>query len=232
MFRLVTLIAWLFIWVAPGQAETIAVIGTGNVGGALGPEFAAQGHTVVYGSRNPDSEAVSALVTRTGNDARASQPGEAASQAEIVVLAVPGMLVKEVVTGLGDLSGKILIDATNPLVRRDDGMLGIGIEGSNAEIVQAAAPGADVVKAFNTLGWRTMIDPAATGGPVSIPLVGDSTVAKQKIASIVAAMDLEPIDVGPLRNARHVEGMVVLILNNQLGGGPIFEFYLRETVQP
>ena len=231
MNRILTLIVCLFIWTSPGQAETIAVIGTGNVGGALGPEFAALGHEVIYGSRNPGSEKVTALVERTGHGAQATRPRDAASEAEIVVLAVPGMLVEEIVTDLGDLSGKILVDATNPLVRRNDGKLDIGIDGSNAEIIQAAAPGADVVKAFNTLGWRTMVDPTSTGGPVSIPLVGDSSEAKARIANIVTAMDLEPIDVGPLRNARHVEGMVVLLLNNSFGGGPIFEFHLRQTPQ-
>ncbi len=106
-------------------------------------------------------------------------------------------------------------------------MLGIEISGSNAEIIQAAAAGAKVVKAFNTLGWRTMIDPESTGGPVSIPLVGDDPEAKAKVADIVQSMGLEPIDVGPLRNARHVEGLSVLLLNNTFGGGPVFEFHLR-----
>ena len=51
------------------------------------------------------------------------------------------------------------------------------------------------------------------------------------IAKIVASMDLQPIDVGPLRNARHVEGLSVLLLNSSFGGGPIFEFHLRQTPQ-
>ena len=70
--------------------------------------------------------------------------------------------------------------------------------------------------------------PISSGGPVSIPLVGDSTEAKTRIAEIIASMDLEPIDVGPLRNARHVEGLSVLLLNNAFGGGPNFEFHLRQ----
>ena len=229
MNRILIFITCLVMAAAPLRADTIAVIGTGDVGGALGTEFAALGHSVIYGSRNPGSEKVLALVQRTGHGASATKPKEAASKAEIVVLAVPGMLVKEIVTGLGDLSGKIIVDPTNPLVNRDDGKLGITIDGSNAEIIQAAAPDAEVVKAFNTLGWRTMVDPDSTGGPVSIPLVGDSSVAKAKIAGIVTSMGLEPIDVGPLRNARHVEGLSVLLLNNAFGGGPGFEFYLRKT---
>ncbi len=231
MNRILTLIVCLSIWTLPIRAETIAVIGTGDVGGALGPEFAALGHVVIYGSRNPSSEKVAALVERTGHGAQATKPADAAARAQIVVLAVPGMLVQEIVAGMGDLSGKIIVDPTNPLVRRDDGKLGIGIDGSNAEIIQAAAPGADVVKAFNTLGWRTMVDPESTGGPVSIPLVGDSNEAKIRIAAIVASMDLEPIDVGPLLNARHVEGLSVLLLNNAFGGGPNFEFHLRQYPQ-
>ncbi len=208
-------------------ADTIAVIGTGSVGSALGPEFAARGHSIVYGSRNPESDKVLELVERTGNGASSATQAEAAAAADIVVLAVPGMLVDEITRNLGDLNGKIIIDPTNPLVMRDDGRLGIGIEGSNGEIIQAAAPGAHVVKAFNTLNWRVMVDPAATGGPVSIPLVGDDAGAKAKVAELVRSLDLEPIDVGPLRNARHVEGLSVLLLNNLRGGGPAFEYHFR-----
>lgn len=227
MNKIFTVIALLTLFISPVKADTIAVIGTGDVGGALGPGFAALGHSVIYGSRDPSSEKVTVLVAKTGNGARAATPAEATIKAEIVVLAVPGMRVRDIVEGLGDLSGKIIIDPTNPLIRREDDTLGIEIAGSNAEIIQAAAPTAHVVKAFNTLGWRTMIGPESTGGPVSIPLVGDSKKAKEKVATLVDAMGLEPIDVGPLRNARHVEGMVVLLLNNALGEGPNFEFHLR-----
>jgi NADPH-dependent F420 reductase len=228
MKRILSLIALLLVWTSASWAETIAVIGTGDVGSALGTEFAALGHGVVYGSRTPDGDRVAALVEKTGRGAQALTPSEAARNADIVVLAVPGMLVGDVVAGLGNLSGKIVVDPTNPLVRREDGMLDIGIDGSNAEIIQAAAPGAAVVKAFNTLGWRTMVDPESTGGPVSIPLVGDSVTAKARVAALITSMGLEPIDVGPLQNARHVEGLAVLLLNNAFGGGPNFEFHLRQ----
>jgi predicted dinucleotide-binding enzyme len=93
---------------APAFADTIAVIGTGDVGGALGPEFAAQGHTIIYGSRDPGRNKVSELVERTGELASATTPAEAAAQADIVVLAVPGLLVEEITKSLGDLSGKTL----------------------------------------------------------------------------------------------------------------------------
>ena len=101
---------------------------------------------------------------------------------------------------------------------------------SNAEIIQAAAPDAYVVKAFNTLNWKTMVDPASAGGPVSIPLVGDSGNAKKKVAELVEGMGLEPIDVGPLKDARWVEGMLILWINNRFGSDrQNFDFHLRKN---
>ena len=212
---------------APAFADTIAVIGTGDVGGALGPEFAAQGHTIVYGSREPERDKVKELVEKTGELASATTPADAAAQADIVLLAVPGLMVEEITRSLGDLSGKIIIDPTNPLERRMN-RLEHAVDTSNAEIIQAAAPGAYVVKAFNTLNWKTMIDPVSAGGPVSIPLVGDNGRAKKKVAELVSGMGLEPIDVGPLRDARWVEGMLILWINNRYGSmRPSFDYYLR-----
>ena len=212
---------------APAFAATIAVIGTGELGGALGPEFAAQGHTIVYGSRDPQRGEVKELVEKTGDLASATTPAEAAAKADIVVLAVPGLMVEEITKSLGDLSGKIIIDPTNPLERRMN-RLEHAVDTSNAEIIQAAAPGAYVVKAFNTLNWKTMVDPSSAGGPVSIPLVGDNGRAKKIVAELVAGMGLEPIDVGPLRDARWVEGMLILWINNRYGGKrPSFDYHLR-----
>ncbi len=212
----------------PAWADRIAIIGTGDVGAALGPEFAALGHTIVYGSRDPDRDAVRELVERTGGDASATTQADAVLDADIVVLAVPGMLVEEITLSLGDLAGKIVIDPTNPLVRDGDS-LGHGVATSNAEIIQAAAPDAFVVKAFNTLSWRTMVDPESSGGPVSIPLVGDSADAKARVAELVEGMGLEPIDLGPLAHARWVEGMLIVWINNRYSDRESFDFHLRVT---
>ena len=104
------------------------------------------------------------------------------------------------------------------------------VEGtSNTEVIQSIAPDADVVKAFNTLGWKIMVDPGLAGGPVSIPLAGDSGSAKRRVAELVRGMGLEPIDVGDSENARWVEGMAVLLINNNsLSPRPNFNFHLRE----
>jgi predicted dinucleotide-binding enzyme len=217
-------------FISPANADTIAIIGTGQVAGALGPEFAAQGHTIVYGSRDPSRSDVADLVARTGNGATAATPPEAAAGASMIVLAVPGELVASITRSLGDLDDKIIIDPTNPLRTNEDGLFEMAVDTSNGEIIQAAAPRAYVVKAFNSLNWRTMVDPESSGGPVSIPLVGDNDAAKAKVAALVEGMGLEAIDLGPIRYARHVEGMLILWINNRYAGrGAAFDYYLRKT---
>ena len=226
MFR-VTVAAMLLL-AGSAAAETIAIIGTGDVARALGPEFAQQGHTIVYGSRDPERDSVRELTEQTGNGARATTPAESVIGADVVVLAVPGLMVEAITRSLGDLSGKIIIDPTNPL-ERAEGKLRHGVDTSNGEIIQAAAPDAYVVKAFNTLNWRTMVDPEPSGGPVSIPLVGDNDDAKRFVAELVAGMGLDPIDLGGIEHARWVEGMLILWINNRYGEGDAFDFYLRRT---
>ena len=205
-------------------ADKIAIIGTGQVAKALGPEFAKQGHTIVYGSRKPSGEKARDIVAMTAGDATAVLPAESVRDASIVVLAVPGGLVDEITRGLGDLSGKIIIDPTNALEGDWDTELHIGVSTSNARIIQDAAPGAHVVKAFSTLNWRQMVEP---GGDISIPLAGNSDAAKAKVAELISAMDLKPIDLGDVDTARWIEGMTILRLNNRIAGRPNFEYHLR-----
>ncbi len=221
----------LLLAVLPAHADRIAIIGTGDVGSALGPEFASLGHDIVYGSREPDRSDVRALVERTAGDASATTPAESVVGAEIVVLAVPGRLAASIAAELGDLSGKIVIDPTNHYGRNNAGLPVMLTEPSNAEAIQAAAPGSMVVKAFNTLNWQQMVDPDSSGGPISIPLVGDDADAKAKVAALVAGMDLEPVDLGPLSYARHVEGMLIVWMNARLNGRP-FDFHLRQVTSP
>jgi hypothetical protein len=209
-------------------AAKIAIIGTGNVGAALGPEFAALGHTIVYGSRTPNEQDVKDLVAKTGRGATATTQAEAVKGADIVVLAVPGALAVEITKSLGDLSGKIILDPTNVVNRNTpDGYADHGVPGgSNAELIQAAAPNAKVVKAFNTLNWTKMVDPASSGGPVSIPIVGDDAAARATVAELVKGMGLEPVDLGPLRFANTLEEMLVIWANARTHGAA-YNYYLR-----
>jgi NADPH-dependent F420 reductase len=205
-------------------AETIALIGTGNVGTALGRRFAEHGHTVIYGSRDPSSAEVAALVLETGHGARALIPAEAAARSRVVVLAVPWTATEDVVRGLGNLSGKIVVDPTNPRVTASDGFADYPpLPDSNAERIARLAPGAQVVKAFSTLGAETMYEPSLAEGPVTIPVVGDDRAAKEVVAALAREIGLDAVDVGPLRHARIIEGLHYLRAN-ALGGRVNFYF--------
>jgi len=212
---------------AAAVADCVAVIGTGSVGGALGPRFAGLGKRVVYGSRAPDSERVQALVARTGPQAEAATAASAAEACDTILLAVPWPAVAETIRALGRLDGKLLIDVTNPLGVRDGREFAYEVPDSGGELVQSLAPGAHVVKAFNTVNFRVMADHSIAGGPVSVPLAGDDAEAKAAVFALVAAIGLEPVDVGPLRMARHTEAMALLYVSRLVSGETPFEFYLR-----
>lgn len=223
----------LFALQTPAQAARIAVIGTGHVAGALGPAFAKQGNTIVYGSRDPSRAKVAALVARTGHGASATTERKSVEGADIVVLAVPGRLAAQVTRHLGDLAGKIIIDPTNVVARGADGWLEYPIKGSgsNAQRVQAAAPGAHVVKAFNTLNYHQMIDPTTAGGPITIMMAGDDPSAKATVAKLIKGMNLDVADFGPLRFARVLEEMLITWANAR-GHGMPFNYYLRPQKHP
>lgn len=197
-------------------AETIAVIGTGSVGSALGPRFASIGHEVIYGSRSPNREDIQALVAATRNGASAAIPIEAVRDADIVIIAVPWTAAEQVVLGLGDLSGKIIIDPINPRIVNDAGYADYPSHISMAEKIQALAPNAHVVKAFNTISADTMIDPTIVDHPITIPLVGNDDPSKVLIAEMLEQLGYETIDFGPVRFAHIVEGLYLMRANARL----------------
>lgn len=210
-----------------GSAETIAFIGTGNVSATLGPKFSQMGHDVIYGSRTPLRSDVQQLVAETSNGAFATTPSESVVDADIVVVAVPGGLLTQVVNGLGDLSGKIIVDPTNPLYPDpDDGFANNLFPISNAEMVQNMLPDSFVVKAFNTLGVETMDDPDSAGGPVTIPIAGNDEDAKETVAELIEDLGMQAYDVGPVRYAYVLEGMLALWANGRQMGRP-FDYHLQ-----
>ncbi len=194
----------------------IAIIGTGNVGNVLARRFLETEHDVVVGSRSPDDVDL---------DTRAVLPDAAAAEADLIVLAVPGAAVEELVRGLGDLSGKILLDCTNAITSDFTPRPGP----SNAEQIQEVAPEARVVKAFNTTGSANMADPAYPDGPLVMPLCGNDAGAKQTVASLAEAVGFQVMDCGPLILARNLEAMALLWINQayKQGWGPNFGFAVR-----
>jgi 8-hydroxy-5-deazaflavin:NADPH oxidoreductase len=186
---------------AQASAETIAIIGTGTVANMLGPLWAEKGHTIIYGSRTPDADKVKTLVKATPKGSAAA-PQAAAQKAGIVLLAVPGTAVVDITKSLGDLKGKIIIDATNVLVMKDGRVMDPESKESLAQQVQAVAPGASVVKAYNTMSAAAMKDQAPAGGHVSLPISGDDAAAKARVAALGKSTGLDPVDIGNLDMSR------------------------------
>ena len=116
----------------------VAIIGTGTLAETLGPVIGARGYRVIYGSRDPARESVRALVARTGSEASAVGQREAAQRAEIILLAVPGEVVEDVASSLGDLAGKIMIDVSGGAKRvAPDGYLELVSDSTRAERIQS-----------------------------------------------------------------------------------------------
>jgi len=213
-----------------GEPGTAAVIGTGDMGDSLGPRFAQLGYRVVYGSRNPESEKVQALVAKTGRGASAALPQDAAGQADIVLTLVPWPAMEQVAQSLGDLTGKIVVDVSMPFKQGDDGYPQKMVETSSAEIIQQFNPGARVVKTWATLGSQVIDDIHSVDGPVSVPLASDDREAKETVAKLVAAMGMDPVDFGPLRMAREIESMqMIYMIPLVQARDEAWEFYFRRS---
>ena len=187
----------------------IAMIGSGNVGGALGPRLAKLGHEVIFASRNPKSRKLSSVVEQAGGNARAASINEAVAASEIVFLAVPFSSAKEAIESAGNLEGKIIVDCTNPLSEGLTG-LSVGHSVSAAELIAGWAKGAIVVKAFNTTGAANMANPSYGNEKPTMFFCGDDKQAKDKVAMLISGLGLEPIDAGPLTIARLLEPLAML----------------------
>ncbi len=196
-------------------ADNIAIIGTGNVGSALGKNWHDLGHTIFYGSRNPNSETAQRLVADTGERASVSESGQAVANADIVVLAVPWDVVEETVGGLGDLlSGKIIIDPTNPRQQANDGLTDMALATSNAQRIKDWVPGADVVKSFNLMDSFLMERPHLLGFTFSMPIAGDDR-AKAWLKGIAGEMGFAVVDFGKVRHAHILEALYTASVNSR-----------------
>jgi predicted dinucleotide-binding enzyme len=185
----------------------IAIVGSGNVGGALAKLWTAAGYDVRVANR--------------GNCAEIVRP------ADVVALCVPWNSAEAALDSCGELSGKVLIDCTNPVTDRLDGLT-IGGTTSAAEYLQALRPKASVVKAFNSIGAALLGGPGFEGRIADGYYCGESATAKASVRPLIEAAKLRPVDVGPLRNARYLEAMAMLWIDLAVNQqqGPSFAFSL------
>jgi predicted dinucleotide-binding enzyme len=167
----------------------IAVLGTGQVGTQLAAGLAKAGHQVVLGSRTASETA--------------RPHAEAVADAELIVLAVPFQAAGPLLDELGDLSGRIVVDATNPIGADTRGL-------SGAEVLAAHARRGRVVKAFNTIGAEHMTDARFPGGAAYALIAGDDPEARAVVSELATSLGFEAIDLGDLSQARHAEAAAAL----------------------
>lgn len=180
-----------------------AVIGPGNMGLGIARLLVAKGRDVVLAHK--DVSVADRLAAEIGPGAKGADIANAVKAAEIVILAVPFAAVEAVIAAAGDLAGKTLVDITNPITP-DYMALTIGHTTSAAEEIATLAPGAHVVKAFNTIFWQALPFEVRRGKPaVQVLLAGDDASAKQSVAAMVTELEFEAVDAGPLTNARYIE---------------------------
>jgi predicted dinucleotide-binding enzyme len=180
----------------------VAIIGSGNVGRALGAAIVNAGYAVTLTASDPDNAAAAA--TAIGASV-APTNRDAASDADIVIVAVPYPAEPDVAAEIREaVAGKPVVDVANPM---NSDLSGSASETSAAEELQAQLPDAHVVKAFNTIFASNQANPRPE---VDGYVAGDDPDAKREVMSLVEAMGFRPIDVGSLRAARALEAMAIV----------------------
>ena len=167
----------------------IGIIGAGKVGGALGKSWAKAGHKIKFGVRNPADPKHRGLLDACGPNSGIGTNAEAARFGDVLVLATPWGATQDALAECGNFAGKVLVDCTNPLkFSPETGLeLAIGHTTSGGETVAQWAPGARVVKAFNTYGYENFADASYPkyGGLLPVMfLAGDDADARTTVARL------------------------------------------------
>lgn len=193
----------------------IAVIGAGKVGGGIGLAWLKAGHDVRWGVRDAAPGRYADLPGE-----RLSGSGAAIDGAEVILLATPWPATEEAVRGLGDLTGRVLIDATNPLRMGAEGLeLALGHEPSGGELVASWAADARVYKTLNQTGAENLGDARRYARRPAMFVAGDEPEGKALVLGLVDDLGFEAIDAGPLRNARLLESYAMVWIDQAFSRG-------------
>lgn len=197
----------------------IAVIGHGNVGGALADRLQRLGHNVAIAVRDQNSGSLLALMRRNPSLLQ-GPPLDVVKNAELVILATPFQAVEEALTPLADsLVGKVLVDCTNPI---GSGLThGLRSERSGTELIQALLPRTRVVKAFSIYGYENFGEPFSygSGQRPAMLFCGNDPSAKAVVAGLLEELGWQPMDVGGAEQALHLEHMTLLWVRMVRMGG-------------
>jgi predicted dinucleotide-binding enzyme len=189
----------------------IGIIGSGRIGGTLGGIWAKAGHQVMFSSL--DLEHDKALAAKVGANARAGTSREAAQFGDVILMAVPYGALPAIGKDLaGVLKGKVVIDATNPIVNRDGEIAAWAREKGAGAASAELMPGARIVRAFNAVGYARLPEIASRREKVGMPIASDDKAAVAVASRLIRDVGFEPVLVGPLAMGKH------LIPGTPLGG--------------
>jgi predicted dinucleotide-binding enzyme len=184
----------------------IAIIGAGQVGRALGAAWLKRGHQVRYGVRDASDPRHADL-----NPAKVRTPTQAARGADVIVIATPWDAAVDVVRSLGDLTGRIIIDCTNPVATDASGLHLLDLPaGSGAQTLAAVAPGAFVFKTLNQTGAENITAAHSYSSPLAMFVAGDDAASKSRVLRLVGDLGFEAADAGALASARLLESLALL----------------------
>jgi 8-hydroxy-5-deazaflavin:NADPH oxidoreductase len=194
----------LAVRAAPGDKVKIGTIGSGRIGGTLGGIWVKNGHEVMFSSL--DLEQDKALAAKLGSGARAGTTREAVAFGEVILLAVPWSAFPALGKEIGPaLKGKIVIDASNPIVARDGEVATTAREKGAGLAAAEHFPGARIVRAFNAIGFARLPEFASRQGErVGMPMAADDQKAYAVAAELVREVGLEPVLVGPLSMGKYL----------------------------
>ena len=209
----------------------IGILGSGLMGGKLGTLFARAGHHVVFSYSHSRSK-LESLASEAGPRARAGTPREAAEDADVLLLAVHWKRVDDVLEKAGDLTGKTLISCSLPM-NDDDTALVVGHTTSGAEELAKKVAGVSVVSAFGTVPSEVLFAVYETRRRKRRPSLvycGDDDDAKQTAATLIRDVGFDPMDLGPLEMARHMEPFTMLVAKLAYEGdtGPAIAYRFEE----
>ena len=193
----------------------IGIIGTGRMGSKLG-ELWGEYHQVMFGSRHPQ-KAKGLAQSLKNNNLNGGSISDAVAFGDVVLLSTPWTAALETVQNAGSFAGKILIDCTNPFGA--DSGVAVGHTTSGAEEIAKVATGAKVVKAFNSIYWENLECPQFGPQNASSFYCGDDAEAKKVVAQLTTELGFDPVDSGPLVNARYLEPLAMLWIHLAFAGG-------------
>jgi predicted dinucleotide-binding enzyme len=192
----------------------VGVLGSGEVGRRLAAGFSGRGHDVMIGSREAAKPELREWLSGDGAGVTAGTFAQTAAHGDLLVLALLGNVAQEVINdaGVENFSGKVVIDAMNPLDFSSGFPPGLSIAGDDSlgECVQRALPEAKVVKAFNTIGNQYFVDPSFGDGAPTMLIAGDDEDAKRTVADALADFGWsDVIDIGGIEGSRELEAICI-----------------------